>query len=154
MNEIDKKLIDLTKGRVSGWQEKARKRQEGREWKQLSAYVALQIHERLIDLKLKKKDLAELLGVSPQQVSKITRGEENLTLETIGKLQKALEFELRLNRSEMHRDLQIRWIEDDINKPQNTNNCRVYTLQPFNTQETYMAPFQVSEPQSKEEKYG
>ena len=37
-----------------------------------------------------QKELAEKIGVSPQQVSKILRGNENLTLETIAKLEAAL----------------------------------------------------------------
>ena len=39
---------------------------------------------------MKQKTLAELLGVSAQQVSKILKGKENLTLDTISKLEKVL----------------------------------------------------------------
>ena len=38
--------------------------------------------------------LAEVVGVSPQQISKIVKGHENLTLETIYKLSRALGEEL------------------------------------------------------------
>jgi transcriptional regulator with XRE-family HTH domain len=39
---------------------------------------------------MSQKELAERIGVSPQQVSKIVKGNENLTLETISKLEAAL----------------------------------------------------------------
>ena len=37
-----------------------------------------------------QKDLAEKLNVSPQQVSRMGKGKENLTLETISKLEYVL----------------------------------------------------------------
>jgi transcriptional regulator with XRE-family HTH domain len=37
-----------------------------------------------------QKQLAELIGVSPQFISKILKGQENLTLETISKIETAL----------------------------------------------------------------
>ena len=39
---------------------------------------------------LSQKELAERMGVSPQQVSKIVKGQENLTLETISKIEMVL----------------------------------------------------------------
>jgi plasmid maintenance system antidote protein VapI len=39
---------------------------------------------------MSQKDLATKTGVSPQQVSKLLKGNENLTLETIAKLEAAL----------------------------------------------------------------
>ena len=41
-----------------------------------------------------QKDLADMMGVSPQQVNKMVRGSENLTLETISKVEKALGIQL------------------------------------------------------------
>lgn len=46
------------------------------------------------EINLSQKELAEKLGVSPQQVSKILKGQENLTLETIDKLEKVLNISL------------------------------------------------------------
>jgi ribosome-binding protein aMBF1 (putative translation factor) len=39
---------------------------------------------------LSQKNLAERVNVSPQQINKIVKGKENLTLETISKLELAL----------------------------------------------------------------
>ena len=41
-----------------------------------------------------QKDLAEIMNVSPQFINKIVRGQENLSLETIGKLSRALGIKL------------------------------------------------------------
>ena len=43
---------------------------------------------------LTQKELAERMGCSQQYVSLILKGKENLTLETIAKLETALDFEL------------------------------------------------------------
>ena len=37
-----------------------------------------------------QKKLAEIVGVSPQYINKVVKGRENLTLETIVKMEKAL----------------------------------------------------------------
>ena len=43
---------------------------------------------------LTQKELAERLGCSQQYISLILKGKENLTLETIAKLETVLDFEL------------------------------------------------------------
>jgi transcriptional regulator with XRE-family HTH domain len=49
-----------------------------------------------------QKKLAEMLGVSPQYVSKILKGSENMTLETIAKLEDALGVNLIFTPSEAY----------------------------------------------------
>jgi len=49
--------------------------------------IALKVLEKLDQLGWTQKKLAEKLEVSPQQVSKIVSGKENLTIETQVKLQ-------------------------------------------------------------------
>ena len=44
--------------------------------------------------KIRQKDLAEKMGCSPQYISKILKGSENLTLETISKLEDCLDLDL------------------------------------------------------------
>ncbi len=44
----------------------------------------------LENLHMSQKQLAELVGCSPQYVSRLLKGEENLTLETLCKLERAL----------------------------------------------------------------
>ena len=55
-----------------------------------SQNIALKVLNKLDDLGWTQKRLAEELNVTPQQVSKIVKGKENLTLETQVKLQEVL----------------------------------------------------------------
>jgi ribosome-binding protein aMBF1 (putative translation factor) len=76
------------------WLKEAIWRQENRSWLERSAQIAFQVLEALSKQKRTQKDLAESMGVSPQFVNKIVKGSENMTLETISKLEKALNIQL------------------------------------------------------------
>jgi transcriptional regulator with XRE-family HTH domain len=55
-----------------------------------SAKVAVSVLDALKDKGWSQKDLAEKMSVSAQQVNKILKGQENMTFETIDKLETAL----------------------------------------------------------------
>ncbi|MCR9171097.1 MAG: helix-turn-helix transcriptional regulator [bacterium] len=74
--------------------ERARERIKNREMLRESRAIALKVLVRLDELGWKQRKLAEALDVSPQQVSKIVSGKENLTLSTLVKLQKVLDIPL------------------------------------------------------------
>lgn len=94
VKDLDKKLkVLLNKGEKT-WEIKASKRLANKSWLKHSRRIAIKLNFFLRDNKLKQKDLAELLNVSPQQVSKIIKGRENLTLETISKIENVLKIEL------------------------------------------------------------
>lgn len=79
----------------SSWKEKAQARRSKPWLKQYSSQIARRILAIIGDREdLSQAKLAEALQVSPQQISKIVKGQENLTLETIYKLSKALDTEL------------------------------------------------------------
>ncbi len=63
-------------------------------WLKYSRKIAIQINSYLKSNHIKQKELAILLEVSPQQISKIIKGRENLTLETISKIEQALNINL------------------------------------------------------------
>lgn len=87
---VYEKMEALATKEVSGWLEDAQWRIENEGWLRHSQYIALTILRTLRAKKISQKELAERIGVSPQQVSKIVKGSENLTLETISKLEAAL----------------------------------------------------------------
>ncbi len=95
-NKNIQKLKSLISDKPSAWKEKAEYR-KSRPW--LKAYSS-QIARRIVaiindgDKEINQTKLAEALGVRRQQVSKIIKGEENLTLESIYKLSRALNYEL------------------------------------------------------------
>ena len=94
--EMDKKNIvphrveAIASPDVSGWRKKAKWRKENRAWLKRSQAIALRVLRTLRSRKMSQKELAEMMGVTPQHISKIVKGKENLTLETIAKLEAAL----------------------------------------------------------------
>jgi len=79
------------------WLQVAKNRQINKKWQSHSSKIASKILITLREKKMKQNQLAEILGVSAQQVNKIVKGRENLTLETIAKLENALEIKLIFN---------------------------------------------------------
>ncbi len=92
MANIDK-LNNLATNK-SNWLEEAKNRQKNKEWLKYSQKIALKVLRTLREKSIKQKELAAMIGVSPQQVNKIVKGKENLTLDTISKLEQALEINL------------------------------------------------------------
>lgn len=89
-----KKLQAVAKPESANELQKARQREANREWMEKSALIALTI-ERILRVKgINKKELAEMIDVSPAQISKILSGKENLGLKTICKIEKALHLSL------------------------------------------------------------
>lgn len=93
-NITKQKLTALSEGRVSPWSEQAAYRSRNGKWLRYSSNIARRILAAMEDANMHQKDLAQKIGVTPQQISKLVRGEENLTLETIAKLSDALGTEL------------------------------------------------------------
>jgi transcriptional regulator with XRE-family HTH domain len=76
------------------WMEKANWREENSAWLDKSAKIAIRILRELRAKKLSQKDLADNISVSPQYINKIVKGQENLSLETICKIERALNISL------------------------------------------------------------
>jgi ribosome-binding protein aMBF1 (putative translation factor) len=94
MNNLKEKLSSLASEQPSEWKAKAKYRRENREWLKKSAAIAVQVLDALKAQNLSQKDLAERLNISPQQISKIVKGQENMTLETISNLEVALGIQI------------------------------------------------------------
>ena len=78
----------------SGWIDEAKERQKNKAWLKHSQKIAINVLSALREKNIKQTQLAVLLGVSAQQVNKIVKGKENLTLETISKIELALNIKL------------------------------------------------------------
>lgn len=72
------------------WKERVRGRQQEEDWTSLSFQIAVKILRHLRGNNISQKSVAEKLNCSPQYLSKLLKGKENLTLETIWKLQTVL----------------------------------------------------------------
>ncbi len=88
------KLTKIAKPRSEEELEQARIRKENKEWIRISQDIALNIHFYLKQLNISQKELAFRMGVTPPYIAKLLKGKENMTIETICKLQTILNKEL------------------------------------------------------------
>ena len=93
MNNIEK-LNQLAEGRQSSWLKEANERKKNSSWMSRSVEFAFSLLKELRYQNMSQRDLAEKMGVSAQYVNKIVKGRENLSLETICKIEKALGISL------------------------------------------------------------
>lgn len=84
----------LVSNEQSGWLDKYLYYKANKSWLNKSALVAVNVLDALKAKGWSQKDLAQKMKVSAQHVNKILRGQQNLTFETISKLETALEISL------------------------------------------------------------
>ena len=79
----------------SNYLQNAKFRIENKKWLSYSSNIALRVLAALEESEeMIQKSLAEKVGVSPQYINKVLKGQENLSLQTIAKLSEALNMEL------------------------------------------------------------
>ena len=90
MSEIVKRLEKRQSETPSRWREDAQARKANKEWLRYSQKIAMRMLDRMEEQDITQKQLAERMGCSQQYVSKILKGCENLSLETLSKIEGAL----------------------------------------------------------------
>jgi transcriptional regulator with XRE-family HTH domain len=99
-NKSFAEILDKIAVQDSNWLKKAQWREDNKEWLDRSAKIAIKILSKLRSNRNEGKspgsqiELAELMGVSPQQVNSIVKGIENLQLQTISRIEIALSIQL------------------------------------------------------------
>jgi len=78
----------------SDWSEEAAWERENRAWIRHSQYIAVKMLSKMDELHMSQRKLADEMGCSQQYISKILKGKENLSLETISKIEKALDLHI------------------------------------------------------------
>jgi transcriptional regulator with XRE-family HTH domain len=78
----------------SNWQKQADFYEINKDWLDKSALIAVKILGTLRSQSMTQKDLADSVGVTPQYINKVVKGYENLSLETICKLERSLGISL------------------------------------------------------------
>lgn len=63
-------------------------------WLKYSYAIAIKVRRRMQELGMTQKKMAEALGCTQQHVSMLLNGKVNMTLETLAKLENALQFDL------------------------------------------------------------
>jgi DNA-binding Xre family transcriptional regulator len=91
---LNEKLKKITSENSSNWQEEAREKIANTGARKNARKVALRVLHLLRERGITQTELAEKMGVSRQQVTKIVKGKENFTFETIDKLERALDTTL------------------------------------------------------------
>lgn len=90
MSETVKKLEQHQSATPSRWREVAQARRANKEWLRYSQKIAMRMLDKMEEQGITQKQLAERMGCSQQYVSKILKGCENLSLETLSKIENAL----------------------------------------------------------------
>ncbi|MCF6347169.1 MAG: helix-turn-helix transcriptional regulator [Flavobacteriaceae bacterium] len=95
INNIKNRLREFSK-KDNSWIERAKYRKENKAWLDISFAIAVKVMSSLKSNKAAnvfpktQKELAKALDCSPQYVNKLLKGSEKLNIETISKIQKAL----------------------------------------------------------------
>ena len=86
------KFLELISEVVSGTMECIKERIQNRPMLRESQEIALKVLIKLDELGWSRKDLSKTMGVTPFTISKILSGKENLTIQTLIKLQNTLDI--------------------------------------------------------------
>ena len=91
------RAIDIVKANRAAdgrWQKEAVQARDNWPWMKYSMQIALKVRSKMRAEGITQCTLASRLGCTQQYVSLILKGKENLTLETIAKLESALHIDL------------------------------------------------------------
>ena len=78
----------------SRWREEAQWRRDNEYWLRYSRFITLQVLRTMDERAVTQVELAKRMGCSQQYVSKVLKGKENLSLESIWKIENALDIDL------------------------------------------------------------
>ena len=92
MNETVNRLRKHQSPTPSKWRERAEWRRENKSWLRHSQKIAMMMLEKMETLGLTQRALAERMGCSQQYVSRILKGHENHSIETMCKIEEALDM--------------------------------------------------------------
>lgn len=90
MRTIVEKLNEHASPAPSKWRESLEYRQENKSWLRYSQRIAMLMLDKMDETGINQKQLAEKMKCSQQYISKILKGRENLSLETLSKIENAL----------------------------------------------------------------
>ena len=93
-NEIVSKLKQHQPSTPSKWRENAEWRMANKSWLRYSQHIAMMMLDRMDELHMSQKQLSEQMGCSQQYVSKVLKGQENMSLETLSKIERCLDIQI------------------------------------------------------------
>lgn len=87
-------LSKMKSSTPSKWRENAQWRMENKGWLRYSQHIAMMMLDKMEELGLNQKSVAQRMGCSQQYISRILKGTENLSIETISKIEEALDMHI------------------------------------------------------------
>lgn len=90
MKTVIGKLEKYASKTPSKWREELEFRQENKVWLRYSQRIAMLMLDKMDELGISQKQLAEMMNCSQQYISKVLKGRENLSLETLSKIESVL----------------------------------------------------------------
>ena len=87
-------LIKNQSDTAGKWREEAEYRRKNARWLRYSAMISLQVKKRMSEISMTQVVLAEKLGCTQQHISMLLKGKSNMTIETIAKLEEALDIDI------------------------------------------------------------
>ncbi len=94
MKELQDKLSAHKSTIPTLWREKAVERQANKEWLRYSQRIAMMMLDKMEELGITQKAVADRMGCSQQYISRVLKGSENLSIETIFKIESALGLQI------------------------------------------------------------
>jgi antitoxin component HigA of HigAB toxin-antitoxin module len=94
METTVKKIKQHAAPTPSQWRHEAEYRCENKSWLRYSQHIALLMQDKMDKMNLTQKELANQMSVSQQYVSKILKGYENFSLETLTKIEDILHINI------------------------------------------------------------
>src|SRR5674476_257768 len=94
MKANTEKFDALVSPNISGWHEKADERIANKVWQDKAFDIALRVIRHIRSNKISQVKLAVEMQMKPQSLNRILQGKENLTLETICRIEEALGIRL------------------------------------------------------------
>lgn len=79
MKDVIARLKEHQSSTPSRWRERAEWRQQNKSWLRYFHRIAMKMLEKMDELNMTQKQLAEQMGCSQQYVSKVLKGQENLS---------------------------------------------------------------------------
>jgi len=94
MKANTEKFDALVSNKTSGWHKDADERITNKAWQDKAFDIALKVIRHMRNNKITQVRLADDMGMKAQSLNRILQGKENLTLETICRLESALNITL------------------------------------------------------------
>jgi plasmid maintenance system antidote protein VapI len=120
-NNKKQSLENIVTTENSGWLAKALWAKVNKKWLNRSSGVSLSVLEALREKEWSQKKLAQEMKVSSQQINKILKGQQNLTFETVSKLEDALGVTLMeiipFRRENAKQIIQAKSLREEVSKP-------------------------------------